>query len=141
MKSIENYNKEKNVLNKHDSFIKNICSPIAAISLWTSIALSSCIKIENNEITINEPPTITIYSPEVSISTPKILSVKDNEAFIWDELIASRSDDRTNNCWVSFMHINKYVQPGEIIDKRGNFLIIVSDDDGKTSYANIHLKK
>ena len=141
MKNIENYNKENDLPNKHNSFIKKICSPIAAISLWTSVALSSCMKIENDKNTINEPPTITVFNSEISISTPKTLSLKDNEAFIWDELIASRSDDKTDNCSVSFMYINKYIYPGEVISKQGNFLIIVSDDDGKTSYANIHLIK
>lgn len=141
MKNAENMNREKNILNKGNSFLKKIYSPITAISLWTSIALSSCMKIENDKNIINEPPKITIFSEEISVNTPKTLSVKDNEAFIWDELIASRNDDKTDNCSVSFIHINKYVYPWELIDKQWNFLIMVSDDDGKTSYANVRIIK
>jgi len=39
------------------------------------------------------------------------------------------------------MYINKYIYPGEVISKQGNFLIMVSDDDGKTSYANVRIIK
>ena len=141
MNSSENMNREINFLDKSNPLLKKICSPIAAIGLWTSIALSSCMKIEKENNVINEPPTITVFSEEISVNTPKTLSVKENEAFIWDELIASRNDDKTDNCSVSFIHINKYVYPGELIDKQGNFLIIVSDDGGKTSYANVRVTK
>ena len=152
---LDNPNKWKNLLKRSGFLVKSInkylkrtlTATSIGIALWTSTAFSSCVEEDpiqtatNNPDTINEKPTITIYKSEVDISTPKILSANKNEAFIWDELVASWHDDKTDSCSVNFILVNNFVYPGDTLNRPGVFSIIVSDEKGETNSADIHLKK
>ena len=154
-KPLNNSNKTKNLWNRSDSFIKNfqkyiyksLTTASIVLTLWTNTALTWCIEDDPLETTIdkpttmNEKPTITIYKSEINISTPKILSVTKDTAFLWNEKIASWQDDTTDSCSVSFILINKYIYPGDTISYPGTFSIIVSDEKWETNSADIHLRR
>lgn len=152
---LNNLDKWKYLSHRSDFLVKTINNYLKraltatsiTIALWTSTAFSSCVEEEpiqaavNNPDIINEKPTITVYKSEVDISSPKILSANKNEAFIWDELVASWYDDKTDSCNVDFILVNHFVYPGDTINRQGIFSIIVSDEKGETNSADIHLIK
>jgi len=152
---LNDYNKWKDLPYRSEFLVKMInkylkrtlTAASITLALWTSAAFSSCEEEEpiqtaiNNPDTINKKPTITVYKPEVDISIPKILSADKNNVFIWDELVASWHDDKTDSCSVNFILINNFVYPWDTINRQGIFSIIVSDEKWETNSADIHLKK
>ena len=120
-------------------------SPLAStITLWTATCLLTACggedwpdsPIETKDTT---PPTINISKSEVDITWWKEIRISWNQLYIWNELVASRNDDKTKNCKV-LLSINwKTITSWTTISEEWTLTIKVSDDAWNTKNSDIKL--
>lgn len=87
------------------------------------------------------PPTIDVTLSEVDITWWKEVKISGNKLYIWDDLIASRSDDKTANCNVSLSINWKSITSGSSIDEDWTLTISVKDVAWNIKNADIKLDK
>ena len=98
---------------------------------------SSSVNIKLN--VVNNAPTIDLKQSEVDVSKPKVVSIESNKLTIWWDVIATWSDDKTQNCTVSLTLDGKEVKSWDTLDKEGTLVLTVTDADRKSSTVNIKL--
>ena len=90
---------------------------------------------------LNNAPIITAKS-SVNIFWWEKITISNNQLFLWDEEIASRSDDKTQNCTVLVKFNDKEVKSWETINPTGKndkISITVTDDKGKYDSKEINV--
>lgn len=90
---------------------------------------------------LNNAPIITAKS-SVNIFWWEKISISNNQLFLWDEEIASRSDDKTQNCTVLVKFNGKEVKSWDTINPTGKndkISITVTDDKGKYDSKEINV--
>ena len=87
---------------------------------------------------LNDAPIINAKS-EVNIFWWEKINISNNQLSLWDEVIASRSDDKTQNCkvWVKF-NGNK-VESWDTINGAWTLSIRVEDDENKFDSKDINV--
>jgi len=122
---------------------------VKAISLWTAAnLLAACGKedwpdwpINPNPIETKDTiaPTININQSEVDITWWKQIRIDWNQLYIWEILVASRSDDKSKNCSVELSLNWKSITSWTTISERWILTIKISDDAKNTKNADIKL--
>lgn len=90
---------------------------------------------------LNNAPIITAKS-SVNIFWWEKITISNNQLFLWDEEIASRSDDKTQNCTVLVKFNDKEVKSWDTINPTGKndkISITVTDDKGKYDSKEISI--
>ena len=101
-------------------------------------------KYDSKEISVNvlnNAPVITAKS-SVNIFWWEKIDISNNKLLLGDEEIASRSDDKTQNCTVSVKFNGKEVKSWDAINPTGNndkISITVTDDKGKYDSKEINV--
>jgi hypothetical protein len=65
------------------------------------------------------------------------VNITDNKLLLWGEEVASRSDDRTENCTVSLKFNGKEIQSWDTINWAGKLSLTVTDSEWKSSNKEI----
>lgn len=131
----------------------NTITPIAsttikAIWLWTATSLfTACGGGEDspdgpvNPIDTKDTiaPTIEINKNEIDITWWKEIKISGNQLYIWDILVASRSDNKSKNCKVELSLNWKSITSWTTISEEWTLTIKVSDEAGNIKNANIKL--
>ena len=84
----------------------------------------------------NKAPEISAVEKVNIVWWTKIV-VSGNKLLLWLEEIASRSDDRTEDCNISLMFNNNSIKSWDTIDKAGKLSLIVTDDEQQSSNKEI----
>ena len=87
---------------------------------------------------LNNAPVIDAKS-EVNIFWWEKLNISNNQLLIWDEVAASRTDDKTANCKVSLEFKSKEIKSWDPITEAGVLSIKVEDDKGKFDKKDINI--
>lgn len=87
------------------------------------------------------PPTIDVALSEVDITWWKEIKISGNQLYIWSDLIASWSDNKTQNCNVSLSINWKTISSWTTIDDEWTLNILVKDDAGNSKSIDIKLDK
>ena len=131
----------------------NTITPIAsttikAIWLWTATSLfTACGGGEDSSDGLVNPidtkdsiaPTIEINKNEIDITWWKEIKISGNQLYIWDILVASRSDNKSKNCKVELSLNWKSITSWTTISEEWTLTIKISDEAGNTKNANIKL--
>jgi len=127
-----------------------IASTVAkTITLWAAAELlTACGGGEDGPDTPINPvekdttaPTIDVSASEVDITWWKEVKISGNKLYIWDKLVASRSDDKTANCNVVLTLNWKSITSGSSIDEDWTLTISVKDVAWNIKNADIKLDK
>ena len=121
---------------------------IKAISLWAAAGLlTACGGGEDGPDTPIKPvekdttaPTIDVSISEVDITWWKEIKISGNKLYIWDKLVASRSDDKTANCNVSLTLNWKSITSWTILEENWTLSIKVSDWANNSKTATVKLQ-
>lgn len=89
----------------------------------------------------NAAPTITLKQSKVNIFWGTKVTISNNQLLIWDQVIASRNDDRTKNCKTSLKLNGAEITSGTTINDAGKLELTVTDEDGEISKKEITLTK
>jgi len=117
---------------------------VKAISLWTAASLLTACggkddpdgPFETKDIT---PPTININRSEIDITWWKEIRISWSQLYIWNDLVASRNDDKTRNCSV-LLSINwKTITSWTTISEEWTLTIKVSDEAWNIKSTDIKL--
>ena len=93
------------------------------------------------EIKDTTPPTINVNKSSVDISWSKEIRMSGNQLYIWNDVIASWSDNKTKNCSV-LLSINwKTITSWTTINEEWILTIKVSDEAWNIKSADIKLNK
>ena len=87
----------------------------------------------------NNAPEISMLKEEVDVTGGKKVSINSNKLLIWSESVASWSDDNTQNCKVSLKFNGEEIQNWATIKEKWTLTLIVTDDEGKVSSADIRI--
>ena len=110
------------------------------ISLWTAASLLvACNKDDPEEIKDTTPPTINLNQSEVDITWGKEIKISGNQLYIWDILVASRSDNIDKNCKVELSLNWKSISSWTTISEWWTLNIKVSDMSKNYKNADIKL--
>ena len=116
---------------------------VKAISLWTAASLLTACGPDDPDDPINvrdtTPPTINISKSEVDITWGKEIRISWNQLYIWNEVVASRSDNKTKNCKVSLSINWKDISSWTTISEEWTLTIKVSDEAWNVKSTNIKL--
>ena len=127
-----------------------IASTVAkTITLWAAAELlTACGGGEDGPDTPINPvekdttaPTIDVSVSQVDITWWKQIRIDWNKLYIWDDLIASRSDDKSTNCNVTLWLNWKSITSGSSIDDDWTLTISVKDAAWNIKNAEIKLDK
>ena len=130
-----------------------IASTVAkTITLWAAAELlTACGGGEDGPDTPIKPekpaekdttaPTIDVSVSQVDITWWKQIRIDWNKLYIWDDLIASRSDDKSTNCNVTLWLNWKSITSGSSIDDDWTLTISVKDAAWNIKNAEIKLDK
>ena len=120
---------------------------VKAISLWTAASLlTACGGSEDGpdgpiEVKDTTAPTINVSKSEVDITWWKEVRISGNQLYIWSEIVASRSDNKTKNCSV-LLSINwKAITSWTTISEEWTLTIKVSDEAWNIKSSDIRLNK
>ena len=115
---------------------------VKTIWLWTAASLfSACGGGEDwpEEIKDITPPNININQTSADITWWKEIKINGNQLYIWDILVASRSDNKTKNCKVELSLNWKAISSWTTISEEWTLSIKVYDEAGNTKNADIKL--
>ena len=117
-----------------------------AISLWTAASLLTACGGEDwpdDPINVRDttPPTINISKSEVDITWWKEIRINGSQLYIWSELVASRSDNKTRNCIVSLSINWKTITSWTTISEEWTLTIKISDEAWNIKSSDIKLNK
>ena len=117
---------------------------ISTISLWAAASLlTACSWWSEDGSDIPEKdtvaPTINISKSEVDITWWKEIKINGNQLYIGDNLVASRSDNKTQNCNVILSLNWKSITSWTTISEEWTLNIKVSDAAGNIKTAEIKL--
>ena len=118
---------------------------IKTISLWTAAGLlTACGGGEDGpdwpiDTKDTIAPTINVSKSEIDITWGKQINIEWNKLYIWWELIASRSDNKTTNCNVSLSLNGKSITSWTTISEEWTLNIKVSDAAWNSKNADIKL--
>ena len=96
---------------------------------------SSTVNIKLNAT--NNAPEINLKQSEVNAFWWVKVNITDNKLLLWGEEVASRSDDRTENCTVSLKFNGKEIQSWDTISWAGKLSLTVTDSEWKSSNKEI----
>ena len=126
-----------------------IASTVAkTITLWAAAELfAACGGGEDGPDTPVNPidkkdtiaPTINVNLSEVDITWWKDIRIEWNKLYIWGELVASRSDDKTANCNVSLSLNWKAITSGSSINDEWTLTITVKDNANNSKSIDIKI--
>lgn len=85
-------------------------------------------------------PDLTVVQPEVNVFGGATLSITDTQLLIGGELVASWSDKRTKQCKVGVTVNGSEVKNGDTVGEPGTLVLTVTNDQGKSTTAEITLK-
>lgn len=109
-----------------------------AASFAGSLLFSSCSK--NEQIPKDTtPPVIAVKKSEVDVSGGKTLLLGDSQMFLWDDLVASWTDDMSQTCQAKVQQDDQGVASGTTIDKAGTLQLTVTDEAWWSKSASIKL--
>ena len=114
------------------------------ITLWTAVSLLTACggedwpdsPIETKDTT---PPTISVSQSSVDITWWKQVRISWNQLYIWDILVASRTDNQTKNCKVLISFNWKTITSWTTISEKWTLTIKVSDDAWNIKSTDIQL--
>ena len=123
---------------------------IKTISIWTAASLLTACGGGEDEIDgpINPekptekdttPPTINISKSEIDITWWKQILIDWNQLYIWNELIASRTDNKTKNCNVTLSLNWKAITSWTTISEEWTLTIKVNDEAWNSKSMDIKL--
>lgn len=124
---------------------------ISTISLWTAAGLlTACswwgedgpdIPVKPDKPTEKDTtaPTIDVTLSEIDITWWKEIKITGNQLYIWSDLIASWSDNKTQNCNVTISLNWKSITSWDTIDGGWTLTISVKDDAGNSKSIDIKL--
>jgi len=121
---------------------------VKTIWLWTAASLfSACGGGEDEpdgpinpiDTKDNIAPTIEVSKSEVDITWWKEIRTNSNQLYIWDILVASRSDNKTKNCKVELSLNWKSITSWTTISEEWTLSIKVSDEAGNIKSSDIKL--
>lgn len=87
-----------------------------------------------------QAPVIKVYHSSVDITGVEQITISSNQLFIGSLLVASWTDNVTNNCLVSMKIDGNEVSSGQVPIVSGTLSLTVADDVGNSSMATINLK-
>lgn len=94
----------------------------------------------NIKLTItNAAPVITVKQPKVNVIGGLKVTLSDHQLQLGSAVIASWTDDRTDNCKASLKLNGVEIASGTIINNAGKLELVLTDEDGETSKATITL--
>lgn len=85
-------------------------------------------------------PDLTVVQPEVNVFGGATLGITDTQLLIGGALVASWSDKRTKQCKVGVTVNGSEVKNGDTVGKPGKLVLTVTNDQGKSTTAEITLK-
>lgn len=131
--------------NTTTSTINTIGAPIVTtITLWTATSLLTACGGEDwpdwpIDIKDTTPPTINVIQSSIDITWWKEIRITWNQLYIWDILVASRTDDKSKNCKV-LLSINwNTISSWTILNEKWTLKIQVSDEAWNIKSTNIQL--
>ena len=84
-------------------------------------------------------PEVTIAQTIVNIFGGSTIQIADSQLLIDGDVVASWSDKKTAKCKVAVLFNKKEVKDGDSLDEAGLLTITVTNDQGKSSTAEITL--
>jgi len=120
---------------------------VKTIWLWTAASLLAACSWEEwpswsdgpIDTKDNIAPTINVNKSEVDITWWKQIRIDWNKLYIWDVLVASRSDNKTKNCNVTLSINWKSISSWTTISEEWTLTIKVSDEAGNVKNADVKL--
>ena len=85
-------------------------------------------------------PDLTVVQPEVNVFGGATLEITDTQLLIGGAVVASWSDKRTKQCKVGVTVNGKEVKSGDTVGEPGKLVLTVTNDQGKSTTAEITLK-
>ena len=85
-------------------------------------------------------PDLTVVQPEVNVFGGATLEITDTQLLIGGAVVASWSDKRTKQCKVGVTVNGKEVKSGDTVGEPGKLVLTVTNDQGKSTTAEIMLK-
>ena len=134
---------------------KKVLAPVIAagsISLWwlpaatvpvtaatAASILTACSSDEPENPKDVVAPTVNVSQHDVDISWWKQVRISWNQLYIWDALVASRTDNVTKNCTVELSLNWKTISSWTIVNEWWILTIKVTDEAGNTKTIDIKL--
>jgi len=116
--------------------------PAATIpATWAAVAtvLTACSDDEPDNPNDTVAPTVNVSQHDVDITWWKQVRVNWNQLYIWDALVASRTDNVTKNCTVELSLNWKTISSWTIINEWWYLTVKVRDEAGNTKTIDIKL--
>ena len=134
---------------------RKVIAPVIAawsISLWwlpaatipvtwaTAVSLlTACSSDEPDNPLDTTAPTVNVNQHDVDITWWKQVRISWNQLYIWDMLVASRTDNVTKNCKVELSLNWKTITSWTTITEEWYLTVKVTDDAGNTRTVDIKL--
>lgn len=120
---------------------------VKAISLWTAASLlTACGGSEDGpddpiDVKDTTAPTINVSKSEVDITWWKEVHISGNQLYIWNEVVASWSDNKTKNCTILLSLNWKTITSWTTISEEWTLTMKVSDEAWNIKSSDIKLNK
>ena len=116
--------------------------PAATVpATWAAVAtvLTACSDDEPDNPKDTVAPTVNVSQSDVDISWWKQVRISWNQLYIWNVLVASRTDNVTQNCTVELSLNWKTISSWTTINEEWFLTIKVRDEAGNTRTVDIKL--
>ncbi len=87
----------------------------------------------------NGAPEIKLELSELNVFAGAEVSIVDNKLMIGGEVVASWTDDRTEQCEVTLTLDGKEVKPGDVLAEAGTLTVTVTDAEEKFASTDVTL--
>ena len=88
---------------------------------------------------VNNEPVIKVEKEQLNIYWGATVNISNNQLMLWDELMASWSDDRTEKCEVSLMFNWSEVKSWDTLNWEWKLVLTISDGEWKSSSVEFTL--